>query len=192
MAIKVTRRLPPWVSRLLRSKALRRFVRHQEGAAAIEFAIVVAPFLAMVFAIMETALVFFAGQTLETAVADASRLIMTGQAQKAGFDQAKFKADICTRLVAMFDCSAGVKVDVRTYQSFAAADLGKPVDADGNLKNNFVYQPGCPDNIVVVRGMYEWPVFVSLFGLNLSDMPGGKRLLLATATFRNEPYGSTC
>ncbi len=37
------------------------------------------------FAIMETALVFFASQTLETAVADSARLIMTGQAQNQNF-----------------------------------------------------------------------------------------------------------
>ena len=70
---------------------LRRFARRQDGAAAIEFAMVAAPFLAMVFAIMETAIVFFAGQALETAAADSARLIMTGQAQTQGFDQAKFK-----------------------------------------------------------------------------------------------------
>ena len=43
------------------------------------------------FAIMETALVFFASQTMETAVADSARLIMTGQAQQQGFSQQQFK-----------------------------------------------------------------------------------------------------
>ena len=47
-------------------------------------AMVAAPFLALVFAILETAIVFFAGQTLETAAADSARLIMTGQAQTTG------------------------------------------------------------------------------------------------------------
>ena len=28
----------------------------------------------------------------------------------------------------------------------------------------------------------------SLLGFNLADMAGGKRLIIATATFRNEPY----
>ena len=48
----------------------RRFVRQQDGAAAVEFALVALPFLALTFAILETALVFFAGQTLEAAVAE--------------------------------------------------------------------------------------------------------------------------
>ncbi|MGH8513523.1 MAG: TadE/TadG family type IV pilus assembly protein, partial [Gammaproteobacteria bacterium] len=41
--------------------AVRRLVRQQDGSAAVEFGLVAAPFLALVFAIMETAVVFFAG-----------------------------------------------------------------------------------------------------------------------------------
>jgi Flp pilus assembly protein TadG len=57
-------------AKLLRGKTARRFVREKDGVVAVEFAIVAAPFLALMFAIMETALVFFASQVLETAVAD--------------------------------------------------------------------------------------------------------------------------
>ncbi len=66
--------------------------------------------------------------------------------------------------------------------------MSKPIDANGNLVQNFQYSPGGPGDIVVVRIMYQWPVYVSLLGLNLSDMSGGKRLLMATAAFRNEPF----
>src|SRR5437763_9199963 len=106
----------------------RRFIRQQDGAAAVEFAMVAAPFLAMVFAIMETALVFFAGQTLETAGADSARLIMTGQAQTQGFDQAKFKDAVCAKIYGLFNCSAGLYVDVKNYSSFAAINTAQPVD----------------------------------------------------------------
>ena len=62
-------------------------------------------------------------------------------------------------------------------------------DANGNLKTgSFGYTPGGPGDIVVVRLMYQWPVYVSLLGLNISDMSGGKRLLMSTVAFRNEPY----
>jgi hypothetical protein len=37
----------------------------------------------MLFAILQTTLVFFAGRVLDTAVAQSSRLILTGQAQDA-------------------------------------------------------------------------------------------------------------
>ena len=167
---------------------LRRFARREDGAAAVEFAIVAAPFLALMFAIMETALVFFASQTLETAVADSARLIMTGQAQQSSFTQAQFKSAVCAKILGLFDCVNGIKIDVKTYSNFSAVSSAKPFDANGNLLNNFGYTPGAPGDIVVVRLMYEWPIYVSLLGFNLADMAGGKRLIIATAAFRNEPY----
>jgi Flp pilus assembly protein TadG len=175
-------------ARMMNIRTVRRFARREDGVAAVEFAIVAAPFLALMFAIMETALVFFASQTLETAVADSARLIMTGQAQTQSFSQAQFKSAVCAKVGGLFDCAGGLKVDVKTYSSFGSVDNSKPLDANGNLKTNFGYQPGGPGEIVVVRLMYEWPVYASLLGFNLGNMAGNKRLIMATAAFRNEPY----
>src|SRR5262245_50403943 len=143
----------------------------------------------LIVAIMETALVFFAGQTLETAAADSARLIMTGQAQQQGFNQQAFKDAVCARVFGLFDCASGVSVDVKTYTNFASVNMSPPLDAQGNFVDNFTYQPGCP-GIVVVRLFYQWPIAISLLGLN--NMSNGKRLLTATSAFRNEPYASSC
>jgi Flp pilus assembly protein TadG len=176
--------------RVLTARTARRLIKQQDGAAAVEFALVAAPFLALVFAIMETAVVFFAGQALETAVADSSRLIMTGQAQTQGLSASGFKNAVCAKIYGLFDCQNGVYVDVKTFTSFGSVSMPTPVDASGNFQNNFSYQPGGPGDIVVVRLFYQYPVYVSLLGFNLSNVNGGKRLLAATAAFRNEPYGS--
>jgi Flp pilus assembly protein TadG len=175
-------------ARMMNVRTVRRFARGEDGAAAVEFAMVAAPFLALMFAIMETALVFFASQTLETAVADSARLIMTGQAQTQSFTAAQFKSAVCAKIGGLFDCQGGLQIDVKTYSSFGSVDNSKPLDANGNLKTNFGYQPGGPGEIVVVRLMYQWPVYASLLGFNLGDMAGNKRLVMATAAFRNEPY----
>src|SRR5688572_28894337 len=114
--------LSGFVARLKRGlqfATARRLAREQDGAAAVEFAMVAAPFLAMVFAIIETAMVFFAGQTLETAAADSARLIMTGQAQNGGFDQTKFKEAVCAKIYGLFNCSAGLSIDVKNYPAFS-------------------------------------------------------------------------
>lgn len=167
-------------------RVARRFARQKDGAVAVEFGLVAAPFLAMVFAIMETSVIFFAGQALETAAADSARLILTGQAQNQGFDQAKFKQAVCAKIYGLFDCNGKLKADVRNYQSFASVDTSKPINNGvANIQEN--YAPGGPGDIVVVRLMYQWPVYVSLLGLNLADN-GNNRLLLATVAFRNEPY----
>jgi Flp pilus assembly protein TadG len=168
---------------------LGRFGRDQRGATAIEFGLVAIPFIALMFAILETALIFFAGQTLETAVTSAARLIRTGQAQQQGLSSEAFKTKVCSQVMALFDCTSKLKIDVSKFSSFAEVDLSKPVDAGtGNLKTNFNYAPGVGGDIVVVRAFYEWPTFVKLLGLNLSNMPNGSHLLSATAAFRNEPF----
>jgi Flp pilus assembly protein TadG len=167
-----------------------RFGRKNDGVAAVEFAIVVVPFIAILFAIIELALVFWASQVLETAVHDTSRLVMTGQAQKQSFDKARFKQELCSRVLGLFSCNTGMMIDVRTSGAFASANLGKPdFKQNGQVDDSgFQYQTGGPGDIVVVRVMYEWPLILRTFGLDLADTPSGKRLLMSTVAFRNEPY----
>jgi Flp pilus assembly protein TadG len=181
---KITGRL----LRLLPRRALRRFIRQQDGSAAIEFGLVALPFLALTFAIMETALIFFAGQTLEAATAASARLIMTGQAQTAGFSATTFKTAVCNQIFGLFDCANGVYIDVKSYANFASVSTTQPI-TNGQLDtSNMAYTPGGPGSIVVVSLYYQWPVYVSLLSNNLQNLTGNKRLLVATSVFRNEPY----
>ena len=96
----------------------------------------------------------------------------------------------CAKIFGLFDCQNGVYVDVQTFTTFANVTMNSPLDANGNFQNNMNYTPGGPGDIVVVRLFYQWPVYVSLIGFNLSNMSGNKRLLVATAAFRNEPYSN--
>ncbi len=174
--------------RLMPGRIARRFARQQDGAAAVEFALVAAPFLALTFAILETAFVFFAGQTLEAATADSARLIMTGQAQNGSFSQADFKNAVCARIYGLFDCANGIYVDVKSYTNFASISTSSPIKNGQFDTSNIAYSPGGPGDIVVVSLYYQWPIYVSMLGNNLSNLNGGNRLLVATSVFRNEPY----
>src|SRR3954471_10837726 len=99
------------------AKALRRFRRNRRGSAAVEFALVAPVFFALLFAIIETAIVFFAGQVLETVTQDSARFIMTGQAQTGGYSQSDFKNYVCARVTVLFDCQAGISIDVKSYSA---------------------------------------------------------------------------
>ena len=94
---------------------------------------------------------------------------------------------MCGKIYGLFNCNGGLLVDVKSYPTFASIPAGKPI-TNGNLDTNTGYSPGNPGDIVVVQLMYQWPVYVSLLGLNLSDVSGGKRLLMSTVAFRNEPF----
>src|SRR5580704_3620597 len=62
-------------------RLMRRFQRNRRGSAAIEFMLIAPLFFGLLFAIIETAIMFFASQVLETITQEAARMVMTGQAQ---------------------------------------------------------------------------------------------------------------
>jgi Flp pilus assembly protein TadG len=168
------------------------FARREDGAAALEFAIVAAPFIALVLATIQTALAFFAGQVLESAVLDSSRQILTGSAQNAGMTQGGFATAVCAKVQTLFNCG-NLMIDVQTVTSFSAANTALPAltfNGQGAVTNSWSWQPGNPGDIVVMRVMYQWPVFLGPLGLSLSNESNGKLLLMATTTFKNEPYQS--
>ncbi|UPJ50743.1 pilus assembly protein [Bradyrhizobium sp. 200] len=185
--------MPP--STAPKTNILRRFRRNRKGAAAVEFALVAPIFFAVLFAIIELALVFFASQILETVTQDSARLIMTGQAQNTKLTKEQFKTAVCARLVTMFDCANGVSIDVRSYPAFAGVNIAEPIDSAKVYIDDTKYCPGKDGDVVVVRLFYPWPIFVTGLGLNLTNLASGKRLLTATAAFQNEPFadiGTTC
>src|ERR1700730_11231665 len=168
-------------------KALRRFHRNRRGSAAVEFALVAPVFFALLFAIIETAIVFFAGQVLETVTQNSARLIMTGQAQTGGWLAADFHSKVCGQIPALFNC-ANVYVDVQSYSTFSSINISSQIDSNNNFINNMQYSPGTQGQVVVLRLFYQWPLFVTGLGYNIANLTGSKRLLTAAAAFQNEPY----
>jgi Flp pilus assembly protein TadG len=161
-------------------------VRRNDANAAVEFALVAAPFLALLMAILETALVFFAQQVLQTATTQASRLIMTGQAQSGAMTATQFQQAVCNDAAVIFTCS-GIYVNVQTFSSFSSVSQMNPI-SNGNFNTTMNYQIGTQGDIELVQVFYQWPVYTAPLGFNLSNMNGNSRLLVATAVFRNEPY----
>lgn len=166
-----------------RERSVRRFVGHDRGAVAVEFALVLVPFLGLLFITMETGTVFFAQQSLETAAADAGRLVMTGQAKSLDADA--FKTKICSKSYILFNCN-DLFIDVRSYgSSFSSIDNTIQYDSSGKPKTQF--SPGNAEEVAVVRLMYQWPINMPLTQTYLANSGSTKRLLVATAAFRNEP-----
>ena len=177
-------------ARLIQRMGVLRLVRCANGAVAVEFGLILAPFIAMLFAMLQTTLVFFAGRVLDTAVEQSARLILTGQAQDQGMTQTAFANAVCGKIYALFNCS-NLMIDVETVSSFSNANTSTPgltFNQQGQVTNTWQYQPGSPNQIVVVRVMYQWPVFGGPLAFNLSNLPNGNRLLMSAAAFKNEPY----
>jgi Flp pilus assembly protein TadG len=179
--------------------ALRRFRRNRRGSAAVEFSLVAVPFFALLFAIIETSIVFFASQVLETGVQDAGRQLFTHQLQdknlSAAAAKASFQKDLCDRVNVLFTCSdsAPLDVDVRFYLPGTTITINDPI-VSGSYEPSgltFLLPPPGSQATVVARVFYQWPMIVTGLGYNISNINRGtansKRLLAATTAFHVEP-----
>ena len=197
-----------WTRRIL-SPMLRRGAgigRNEDGAVAIEFALLAVPFFALVFAILETSLTFFAQQVLESALQDATRSIRTGQSQTS-WDATEFRKTVCGRTFGLFECSATeastdrLRIKVEPVGDFdtAIAQIGLPVDpacseigADPEddcawtLAESF--DDGQGSDVVIAQAFYKWPTIVNLPWFSLANQAGDNRLLSAVRVFKNEPF----
>jgi Flp pilus assembly protein TadG len=181
----------PHLRRILNAAGgrLRAFGKDERAAAAVEFSLVSVPFLGIVLGALQLSLFFFASQILQSATTDAGRQLMTGQAQTAGMSAAQFDQLVCAPISGIFDCSK-LMVDVESAGSFAAVNTAAPkitYDANGKVTNAWSWSPGAANQIVIVKVMYNWPVFGPA-GLGLANQPDGSHLLVAVTVFKNEPF----
>lgn len=166
--------------------------RDRNGSAAVEFSLVVVPFLAIMMSTFEVGWFYFANSQTDAATIEASRFIRTGQAQEGGFDKDEFFEAVCPHLEIFGDCSSTLTVQVDTFSSFAtlAADTSPVIcrDDDTDKIEELTYDPGSDNSIVRVRICLLYKTLNPTIGVNVSNVEGGKRRLYGTYIFRNEPY----
>lgn len=166
---------------------LDRFIRNRSGVAAVEFALIAAPFFFLLFAMIEIAAVFFLGSVLENAVLETARDIRTGRAQSSGMSAAAFRTEVCDRIVVLGSCD-NVEIDVRVFQDFDGVDQSSPIDDGAMNTDDFGFDPGDAGDIVLVRVFYRWQLLTPGFTAALSNMDGNQYLVTAATVFRNEPF----
>ncbi len=169
----------------------RRFLGARGGAAAVEMALIAAPFLMLLFGIVELSMIFLISTTLENAMDNAARTIRTGQLQSGSSNTASaFKTTICNNFGWMqSDCASKLNVDVRTYSTFASVTPPQVVQNGAFNTSALSFNAGGPGDIVVVRAYYTWPLIAPGIDQALQQLNGGSTLIVTTAAFRNEPYG---
>ncbi len=169
----------------LKRRLLRRFIKNEEGVAATEFAILLFPFLFLIFVIIETSIAFAAQQLLTNATDDVARLFRTGQEQRATLDETRLRQLICDRIsILMSNSCPGLEVDLRQFTTFEdAAKSALGFSADGSYDTDVDLGPALSKNML--RVYYHWPVVTNI----LADrLPDGKMLLFSTNTWQNEPF----
>ncbi|MGB7287594.1 MAG: TadE/TadG family type IV pilus assembly protein [Salaquimonas sp.] len=167
-------------------KIVRRLKDEEDGATAIEFALLAFPFFMLLMAIIESSLLFFSGQVLESAVDDVGRQIRTGQLAE-NMTETQLRNAICASAAILFKCE-NLKIDMKVVAKFD--DLGDmPEPVDGKLEDgDFNFTPTGPKKIVMVTVLTEWPVYTNYLQQSLSKLESKNALLTAVAVFKTEPY----
>jgi Flp pilus assembly protein TadG len=176
---------------LKRRRFLRRFLKSQDGAAAVEFALVAGPFFFVLGSIAETGLMLFSEYVIQNAVQGAAREIRTHQvATDTGtllMTQAEFKTKLCSRLTSLIDCAGGVTVYVNSATDFAGLKAAMPSFIAIGAGGPSSYNPGASLKAVGVIATYDWDFAFPLMDF-LGNIDGGsKRRLHGIAIFNNEP-----
>lgn len=184
------------------AQTVRRFAADQNGTTAIEFAMVIGPFLFLLFGIMSVGLYFFVVFSLEHAVESASRVIRTGQAQTQtpnAMTVTEFKAKICEKLPSFMNCSGTgnkVRVNVQNFTGFGSITASSCTDSSGALipEASQSFNPGAASTVVLVSVCYEWDLSLALANVPYwisptnSKMGNGATMIQASTTFTSEPY----
>jgi len=183
----------------------KRFKQDEDGATAIEFAFVALPFFALLFGIMELAIVFFINSALVHATAEAGRHVRVGNFQACGgADQ--FKALVCQNMKGLGSCWKNVRIDVVEGSSFKTISLpGIPpvqdrtpgLTGDDAIPQtaNGVFTANDAGDTIVVRSVIHYRLVLPPLLTRLDSPKGsGARTMVATTAFRNEPFpvGGTC
>jgi Flp pilus assembly protein TadG len=193
------------------AKSVRRFVREifrfagaRRAATAVEFALILPPFLATLIAILQVTLYLFAQQVLQNAATEAGRLFMTGQAQNSFVqngetttaEQAQqIRNDVCPIISALFSCSQSqLMLNVSSYADFLSANASEPAltfngpNGTGGVSNTWSFTPGTPGQVMVVQLIYQWPIISGPLGYVLSSLGNGHTEMMGVSAFRVEPY----
>src|SRR3990167_5764302 len=130
----------------------RAFHRNEDGAAAVEFALIAPVLFFTLLSLLEIGVVAMLTTGLDGAVIEASRRIRTGRAD-AATSAATFEEQICGKLaIAFSSCPERLVVSVERFGAFSIANLAAAAPPNGQ------FNKGGPGDIILVKANYTWPL----------------------------------
>lgn len=173
-------------------RRLKLFARSNDGATAVEFALIAPIFLSLMLTIMYTGLTLFANSALQTMVDRAARQVRIGELQNATHQQ--FLDAICKAFSSeiLFDCSK-IRAQSRLLtDAYDPACFSRTREAPASC-----FKPGTGGNspsMILLQATYDWPLPLTIRlwpekGTDGKEIPGAAdSMLVATAVIQNEPW----
>ena len=190
--------------RLQKPNFVKSFRRDNKGTTAIEFAILGIPFVALLFGIVELAVLFFVQSTTQHAMETVAREVRTGEFQSTGGDANDFKDKVCAAMTGVGNCD-NLRVDVassgtgkfRGLSLPASPPPPPPVETEAEKKLRESTPPALPassyadtagGDVVVVRVQYVHQLSVPSALTKLANADGNTHVITVTTAFKNEPF----
>lgn len=167
---------------------IQRFQKDCNGVAAIEFALVAIPLFMTLFVILECAMQYFVGASIDLAVQRTARQIRTGQVQEQALDRTQFKAMVCKQITDLFGCPSRLKIKIEVIKNIAATASSDPIDSGGNLVVDETFDIGKSGDFLLVQAFFPWPAFTPIVTLASQKTKAGEYVLRSSTLFRNEPF----
>ena len=179
------------------ARVIRRFGPAREGATAIEFALVVTPFLMLVFGVIGVGLFFFTETVLDQAVSASSRQIRTGQSRQTATGEltvGNLKKEVCGRTAGLISC-AKLSLIIESKDSWEKIKV-PTCTTDGSVTaSNYADDipvstgAGGREMIVIIVACYPWELLASIPYLGLGNVNDSKaQLIQSVMAFKSEPY----
>jgi Flp pilus assembly protein TadG len=153
------------------SKALKAFRKREDGAAAVEFALVALPFFGLIIAVIELAVFFFASRFLEDGLFNASRKVLTNRLDSASICTT-FPQEVKNELAAWFSPSK-LTISVTPLASFTSSGSAVDLSAGGSF--------GATGQTMIIRATYAYPFQGFRFIAGTAALGKGYNLSAATA-----------
>jgi Flp pilus assembly protein TadG len=164
---------------------LRFFRRQESGATAVEFALIAAPFFALIIMVFETSTMLFTDISLQNGVNQTSRLIRTGQVQTQGISEARFREILCGNVAFYLDCSK-IRIFVTKSTTPTFSNRTNLMTATATTPQR--WEIGAASEWTLVQVSYDWKLFIPKISM-LGNVDQNTRRIVAGTLFRNEPFG---
>ena len=193
-------------------RLIRRALGRRDAVAAVEFALVAAPFVFALLALIESGLMFVASIDLSNATMSLGRQIRTGAVMASGasagssgtvMSLSDFKAAICNKMqfIPTATCTNQLQVDVRNQSSFGSGQSASSPVANNKFNNaSLCFNSGQGGSVVEFRAFYLWQINtpVLLAGLvnatsytsGNTTQSGNYHVITSAEAFRVEQNGS--
>lgn len=169
---------------------ITRYIRNEDGTAAVEFAICIPVIMAIFMASMESGMLITRVVMLEQSVDRVMRNLRLGQ--YPGVDVAMLKREICDRTVILRECESNIAIEMMPISTTTwnlPTSSTSCVDRSATVQPALTFNPGSAHEIMVVRVCVAQDAMFPTtgVGLKLPKDAGGAYGLVAISAFVNEP-----